>query len=77
MPADAFATDSIALWQQLRPLYVSLHAYVRGRLREKYGGAVPENGSDPRAPARQHLAAGLVEHLPAGRAARRGAGPIR
>ena len=35
------------LWEQLRPLYLSLHAYVRARLREKYGDAVPANGPIP------------------------------
>src|SRR5207248_2029455 len=36
------------LWQQVRPLYVSLHAYVRKRLRETYGpAAVPERGPIP------------------------------
>jgi peptidyl-dipeptidase A len=37
-----------ALWQQLRPLYVSLHAYMRKRLRETYGPeVVPEKGPIP------------------------------
>jgi peptidyl-dipeptidase A len=31
----------------LRPLYVSLHAYVRWKLREKYGDAVAANGPMP------------------------------
>jgi peptidyl-dipeptidase A len=36
------------LWQQVRPLYVSLHAYVRHRLRETYGpDVVPERGPIP------------------------------
>ena len=47
MPPDAFAADLDRLWQQLRPLYVSLHAYVRDRLREKYGSVVPEKGPIP------------------------------
>ena len=40
MSADAFAKELDRLWTQVRPLYVSLHAYVRNRLREKYGDAV-------------------------------------
>lgn len=40
MPPDAFATEMDRLWEQVRPLYLSLHAYVRNRLREKYGDAV-------------------------------------
>ncbi|MBI1897397.1 MAG: M2 family metallopeptidase [Acidobacteria bacterium] len=48
MPPDAFAQEVDRLWQQVRPLYQSLHAYVRTRLREKYGdAAVPEGGALP------------------------------
>jgi peptidyl-dipeptidase A len=47
MPADAFARELDRLWQQLGPLYTSLHTYVRSRLREKYGDIVPANGPIP------------------------------
>ncbi len=47
MPPDAFAQELDRLWEQVRPLYVSLHAYVRSRLREKYGDIVPANGPIP------------------------------
>ncbi|HEU4687206.1 MAG TPA: M2 family metallopeptidase [Vicinamibacterales bacterium] len=47
MPPEAFAKELDRLWQQLQPLYVSLHAYVRTRLREKYGAVVPEKGPIP------------------------------
>jgi peptidyl-dipeptidase A len=47
MPPDDFAKELDRLWDQVRPLYVSLHAYVRGKLREKYGDAVPANGPIP------------------------------
>jgi peptidyl-dipeptidase A len=48
MPPDAFAKELDRLWDQVRPLYLSLHAYVRSRLREKYGpDAVPANGPIP------------------------------
>ena len=67
MPPDDFAKELDRLWDQVRPLYLSLHAYVRARLREKYGDAVPANGPIPAAPARQHVGAGLGQHLPAGR----------
>jgi len=40
MPADDFAKEVDRLWEQLRPLYLSLHAYVRGQLAKKYGNAV-------------------------------------
>lgn len=48
MPPDDFAKEVDRLWAQVRPLYVSLHAYVRNRLREKYGaGVVPADGPIP------------------------------
>jgi len=47
MPPDAFARELDRLWEQVRPLYISLHAYVRARLREKYGDAVPASGPIP------------------------------
>jgi peptidyl-dipeptidase A len=48
MPPDAFAKEEDRLWDQLRPLYESLHAYVRGQLRKKYGNdLVPTHGPIP------------------------------
>jgi peptidyl-dipeptidase A len=48
MPADDFAKEEDRLWEQLKPLYLSLHAYVRGQLRKKYGSdLVPANGPIP------------------------------
>jgi len=48
MAPDDFAKELDRLWEQVRPLYVSLHAYVRWKLREKYGAdAVPEKGPIP------------------------------
>jgi peptidyl-dipeptidase A len=48
MPPDAFAEELDRLWKQVRPLYLKLHAYVRSKLREKYGDeVVPENGPLP------------------------------
>jgi peptidyl-dipeptidase A len=48
MPPDQFAKEADRLWEQLRPLYQSLHAYVRGQLAKKYGAAlVPANGPIP------------------------------
>jgi len=45
MPPDDFARELDRLWDQVRPLYVQLHAYVRWKLREKYGDqVVPANG---------------------------------
>jgi len=47
MAPDDFAKELDRLWDQVRPLYVSLHAYVRWKLRQKYGDAVPANGPIP------------------------------
>jgi len=47
MPADAFTAELDRLWEQVRPLYDSLHAYVRMKLREKYGDVVPAGGPIP------------------------------
>ena len=48
MPPDDFAREMDRLWEQVRPLYVSLHAYVRWKLAEKYGKElVPENAPIP------------------------------
>src|SRR5437763_9493696 len=44
MPPDAFTKELDRLWDQVRPLYLELHAYVRMKLREKYGAVVPANG---------------------------------
>ena len=37
MPPDEFTRELDRLWEQLRPLYLSLHTYVRARLHQKYG----------------------------------------
>jgi peptidyl-dipeptidase A len=48
MPPDAFAKEVDRLWDQVRPLYLSLHAYVRMRLRQQYGEkVVPKDGPIP------------------------------
>ena len=48
MPPTAFAAEMDRLWEQVKPLYVSLHAYVRWKLQEKYGKTlVPDNGPIP------------------------------
>lgn len=47
MPADAFPAEMDRLWEQVKPLYLSLHAYVRWKLREKYGDLVPASGPIP------------------------------
>jgi peptidyl-dipeptidase A len=48
MPPEEFSREVERLWRQVRPLYVSLHAYVRRKLRVAYGpDVVPESGPIP------------------------------
>jgi peptidyl-dipeptidase A len=47
MPPDEFTKELDRLWDQVRPLYLKLHAYVRMKLHEKYGDVVPANGPIP------------------------------
>lgn len=48
MAPDQFSQELDRLWNQMRPLYESLHAYVRWNLRKVYGAqAVPERGPIP------------------------------
>lgn len=49
---DDFESDDIReqlhnLWEQVKPLYLQLHAYVRHKLRQKYGDIVSEKGPIP------------------------------
>jgi peptidyl-dipeptidase A len=48
MDPDAFRAELDRLWSQVRPLYESLHCYVRGELSENYGAdVVPAEGPMP------------------------------
>ncbi|NRR28927.1 M2 family metallopeptidase [Oxalobacteraceae bacterium] len=48
MPPEAFAAEMERLWQQVKPLYDSLHTYTRHKLRETYGpDVVPATGPIP------------------------------
>ncbi len=47
MAPDEFTRELDRLWDQVRPLYLSLHAYVRMKLHEKYGDLVPADGPIP------------------------------
>lgn len=51
MPADDFAKEVDRLWEQVKPLYLSLHAYTRKKLGGQYGA----NVVDPKAPIPAHL----------------------
>ena len=75
MTPEQFSAELERLWQQVKPLYVSLQAYVRTKLVEKYGPtAVDRRRTHSRRPAGQSLGAGVGQHLPAGRAAATEAG---
>src|ERR1700722_1837910 len=48
MTPDEFSADLERLWNQVKPLYISLHTYVRWKLAEKYGpNVVPLDGPIP------------------------------
>jgi peptidyl-dipeptidase A len=48
MPPQQFDADLDRLWEQVRPLYLSLYTFVRARLSQKYGAQViPANGPIP------------------------------
>jgi peptidyl-dipeptidase A len=44
MPPDAFAAEMDRLWGQVKPLYDSLHCYVRWNLTKKYGEKIVPPG---------------------------------
>jgi peptidyl-dipeptidase A len=48
MAPEEFSADLERLWNQVKPLYLSLHTFVRSKLAEKYGtSAVPPGGPIP------------------------------
>ena len=48
MPPEKFSADVDRLWEQVRPLYLSLYTFVRARLSQKYGpNVVPPDGPIP------------------------------
>ncbi len=48
MSPDAFAQEMDRVWDQVKPLYESLHCHVRAKLNEKYGDEiVPDQGPIP------------------------------
>ena len=71
MTPDEFTKELDRLWDQVRPLYLKLHAYTSPEAAREVRRHRAGERSDSSAPARQHLGAGLDEHLPAGRAAAR------
>ena len=71
MPPDDFAKELDRLWEQVRPLYLSLHAYVRTEAARKVRRRGSRQRPHPRAPARQYVGPGVGQHLPAGGARQR------
>ncbi|WP_299495983.1 M2 family metallopeptidase [uncultured Shewanella sp.] len=48
MKPDDFSKELDSLWTQVKPLYDSLHCYVRGELNKEYGDTIaPANGPIP------------------------------
>ncbi len=48
MTPEEFSADLERLWNQVKPLYLALHTFVRWKLAEKYGpNLVPPNGPIP------------------------------
>jgi len=46
MDPDQFAAETERMWQEVKPLYMALHTYVRSQLNEKYGDDVqPATGA--------------------------------
>lgn len=45
MTPEQFAAETERMWQEVKPLYMALHTYVRTKLNQKYGDAVqPKTG---------------------------------
>ena len=65
MPPDEFTKELDRLWDQVRPLYLKLHAYVRMQAAREVRRHRARERSDSRASARQHLGAGMGQHLSA------------
>ena len=40
MSADQFAAETERMWQEVKPLYMALHTFVRSRLNAKYGDEI-------------------------------------
>ncbi|WP_334182777.1 M2 family metallopeptidase [Novosphingobium sp.] len=46
MTPEQFSAETQRLWEEVKPLYLALHTYVRHKLNEKYGDAVqPKTGA--------------------------------
>src|SRR3546814_16589329 len=54
-PPAEFAKLTEKIWQDMWPLYVALHTYVRWKLNEKYGDAVQPKTGPIREIGRAHV----------------------
>ncbi|KAK5649892.1 hypothetical protein RI129_000921 [Pyrocoelia pectoralis] len=45
--SSTFVQEVEDIWEQLKPLYLQLHAYIRTKLRERYGSIVSKKGPIP------------------------------
>lgn len=45
--SEEFRNDVYKLWEQVAPLYKQVHAYMRTKLRQKYGDKVSKTGPIP------------------------------
>ena len=68
MPPAAFTAELERLWEQVRPLYESLHCHVRAELGDQYGTAGrATRRADSGSFARQHVEPVLGQYLRCGR----------
>ncbi len=64
MPPDQFAALTEKIWQEVKPLYDSLHCYTRTKLNEKYGDAIQAKTGPIRADLLGNMVgAGMGQHL--------------
>ncbi len=72
MTPEQFNAELERLWQQVRPLYLSLHTYVRARLvAALWTELVPPDGPIPARSSGQSLGAAVGQYFPPARACRK------
>ena len=66
MTPEQFSAELERLWNQVRPFYESLHAYVRTRISKQYGRPGCYKGRSYQGrPAGKSMGPGMEQHLPA------------
>ena len=64
MTPEEFAALTEKMWQEVKPLYMALHSYVRAQAqREIWRRGAAQDRPDPRRPARQYVGAGMGQYL--------------